>query len=191
MKFFIFRTIALITALSVHEFAHSYAALKLGDDTPKKAGRVTLNPFAHLDLLGTIFLFLTGFGWGKPVPVNPTNFEDPRKDMALNALAGPLSNLLLAALIAASTAFFPTTYIIQIFVIININLGLFNLLPIHPLDGFDFLGGILPPSLTSQWYSLQQYGPIFLILFLVPLGNKSLLQITLGPPVQFLTQLLL
>ncbi len=192
MTNFLFRTIALIAALSIHEFAHSFAAVQLGDETPEKAGRVTLNPLAHLDPLGTIFLFLTGFGWGKPVPVNPYNFENPPKDMALTALAGPLSNLILAGIISLiSPTLFSATYLIQILVIININLGLFNLLPIYPLDGFDLIGGALPSSLAQHWYSLQQYGPVLLILLLLPLGNQSLLQLILTPPIQFLTNFLL
>lgn len=163
----------ILIALIVHEVAHGFMAWKLGDPTAKNLGRLSLNPIRHLDLAGTAMLLLLGFGWAKPVPVNMSNFKKPRRDMALTALAGPLSNFLLALVgallwglvekIAPAEAFtdltvwFVLVYGLEIFMIINIGLGLFNLIPIPPLDGSNILACLLPPNLAAKYVNLRKY----------------------------------
>ncbi len=133
--------IALIMALTVHEAAHAWVSKKLGDDTAESLGRVTLNPIAHLDPLGSIMLLFVGFGWGKPVPVNPNNFKNPVRDELFVALAGPISNFLLACFFAGIVLFFSATMsdqlrdLIKLSGYFNLLLMLFNLIPIPPLDG--------------------------------------------------------
>ena len=139
--------VAIVIAITVHEFAHAKSAQKAGDPTPGHYGRVTLNPLAHFDPMGTIALLLAGFGWGKPVPVNPFLFRRPRLDNILVSLWGPLSNFILAALFAIPLRFGwagPYTIVLVYIVEMNLVLGLFNLIPIHPLDGSHILSGLLP-----------------------------------------------
>lgn len=156
--------IGFLLALSVHEAAHAAAAAYLGDPTAKFAGRVTLNPLAHLDPAGTIFLLLVGFGWGKPVPVNPNNFSNPRAGEFLTSVAGPLANLVTALVLAlpynfllepGSTAFL----FVQIVMFVNIVILVFNLLPIPPLDGGGAVTALLPPMAAARY---RQIGPIVL-----------------------------
>lgn len=168
---FVFVIVALILCISLHEFAHAFIADKLGDSTPRLLGRVTLNPFAHLDPLGTVLLIFAGFGWGKPVPFNPINLRHPKRDSALIALAGPASNFLFAGilsivlhLLGSSPEFIQLFLYLVIFY--NVVLGVFNLIPIHPLDGFKIVAGMLPMSLYFQWMQMQGYGTLIL-LFLV------------------------
>ena len=163
----------LLLALIIHELAHGWVAWKLGDPTAKNSGRLTLNPLAHLDLAGTAMLLLIGFGWAKPVPVNMSNFKKPRRDMALTALAGPASNFLLALTGAllwglvirfapesteAGLGFFDVMSMgLMYFMLINIGLGLFNLIPIPPLDGSNIVACLLPPALASKYVGLRRY----------------------------------
>lgn len=169
----VFLTLALALAfsLSLHEFAHAYMALRQGDSTAKYAGRLTLNPLAHLDPLGTLFLLFAGFGWAKPVPINPSNFHDSKKGLALVSIAGPGMNFILAvtSCLLLKTPFFPGglfSSFLYYFAFYNVGLGFFNLLPIAPLDGFKFVSGILPSNLSWQWEQLAPYG-MFLLLILV------------------------
>lgn len=133
--------VAILLALAVHEAAHALVAFRLGDDTAKLAGRLTLNPLAHLDPIGTLMFLLVGFGWGKPVPVNPNNFRNPAVDDFKVALAGPISNLLLAILFGLSLRLFHNsldqwaTNALSLAVFLNLALMLFNVIPIPPLDG--------------------------------------------------------
>ena len=164
---FMFMSYALIIllALPVHELAHAYTAYRLGDNTAKWNGRLTLNPFAHLDIIGTILIFVFGFGYAKPVPVNPRNFRNYKTGMLLTSLAGPLSNLVMGFLslaILRLLSFFalPVTMygvlylLLDTFVYINIVLAVFNLLPIPPLDGFRIVANFLP----DRWsYFVDRY----------------------------------
>ncbi len=169
----------IVIALSVHEFAHAKMADMLGDPTPRLRGRLTLDPRAHLDLWGSILFLFAGFGWGKPVPFDIYNLKDPRKDTMKIALAGPLSNIMLA--IAASIVYkllyllVPSApdiigTIARVFIQLNVTLALFNLIPIEPLDGFKVVGGLLSPEQAAKWYTLAPYGMIFLFMLIIPFG---------------------
>ena len=146
--------LAFLLSLSFHESAHAFAAHYLGDSTAKDAGRLTLNPIAHIDPFGALAILLVHFGWGKPVPVNPSNFSNPRRDNALVAFAGPASNFTLAfvsmgiLLLLSRFSFGSLTSFFQILVELNLLLGLFNLIPLPPLDGGSVLLGILPKKIV-------------------------------------------
>lgn len=156
--------VVIFLTLPIHEFAHGFAATKLGDPTPRYQGRLTLNPFAHIDYLGAACILLVGFGWAKPVGVNPTYFKHPKRDMALTALAGPVSNLIvsLIALIICNIFQYLLTGTVFLYIAIfffyiasiNISLAVFNLIPIPPLDGSRLLSALLP---DKQYYALMRY----------------------------------
>ncbi len=167
--------IGFFICLSVHEAAHAYMSLKLGDPTAKLEGRLSLNPLAHIDLIGTIvvplFLIFSGlpaFGWAKPVMINPRNFSMPRRDNFLTALAGPVSNLLFGVLLGLIVRFVPLPEIVSSFlallVSINILLAAFNLLPIPPLDGSKIWGLFLS---DESYYMLERMGPFILLAVIV------------------------
>ena len=170
---FILVAAALVVSISIHEFAHAFVASKLGDTTAKQMGRVTLNPKAHLDPLGIVFLLFTGFGWGRPVPFNPFNLKNIKRDSALISLAGPLSNLVFAGILSLGLKFIDINNIfggfLYLTVLYNLMLGFFNLLPIHPLDGFKIVRGILPNRLAIQWEQTRQLG-IYILFLLVVTG---------------------
>lgn len=163
----------LLFALSFHEFAHGFIADRMGDPTPRYYGRLTLNPLAHLDPLGTLMLIFYHFGWAKPVPVNPYNFTHRERGLLLVSLAGPLSNILLAFIgnlaLRAAIIYSSNQVLVQMlqyFWQINVLLAAFNLIPIPPLDGSKIFAGLLPPKQAFQFRQLESYGPIIL-LFLV------------------------
>lgn len=189
--------IALVVAITIHEFAHAWAAERLGDPTPRLMGRLTLNPLAHLDPLGTIMLLIARFGWGKPVQFDPFNLRNPRRDSAIISLAGPVSNLLLATLcsvvlrLVIAFHISPLDYLIigllDNLIIMSVVLAVFNLVPIHPLDGFKIVGGILPEEYAHQWAELERYGMIFLIFLILPLsGGASPISQIISPVINFL-----
>lgn len=187
---FVLYLAALVVAITFHEFAHARTADYLGDPTPRHQGRVSLNPMRHLDPFGMIFLLFAGFGWGRPVMFDPFNLKYPRRDAAIISLAGPASNILLAVILSIIMRIFPTPYLYP-FIQLNVSLAVFNLLPIHPLDGFKVVGGVLPPERAHEWYSLERYGIIFLIFLILPISNgTSMLSWVIGPPIQFLMSLL-
>lgn len=176
--------ITLVIAFTAHEFAHAWTAVRLGDDTPRVHGRLTLNPLAHLDPLGSALLLFAGFGWAKPVPINPYELErrTPAGPM-LVAAAGPISNLLLALVAAlpfqldlvefstGANPFLPSqSNFLQIFIHINLILFFFNLLPVPPLDGARVLEYFIPDRWRATLYRIQPYGPM-LLLFLILLGQ--------------------
>lgn len=186
---------SLIIAVTIHEFAHAFIADKLGDPTPSLQGRVSLNPLKHLDPVGTIMLVLFRFGWGKPVPFDPFNLRHPKRDSALIALAGPASNLILATILSLTAKLTGSpilTLISYPLIIMNINLAIFNLLPVPPLDGSKILYGILPIDWADEYnHFMRSYGQILLILLIVPFGGRSLAISLILPVINLLTQLLL
>lgn len=160
----------ILMALTLHEYAHAYVAYRLGDKTAMYEGRLTANPLKHLDPLGTLLLFIAGFGWAKPVPVNPWEFVDPKRGMMLVSLAGPGTNLFLALVGAILFGLFTPSgdlfFMLNYFIYINVLLAVFNILPIPPLDGSKILAGILPGR--QPWlYQLERYGTpiLFLLIF--------------------------
>jgi Zn-dependent protease len=181
---------AILFGLTIHEFSHGWVAWQLGDPTAKMMGRLTLNPLKHLDPIGTIALFLFRFGWAKPVPIDPRNFRHPTRDMAISSLAGPAANLLTAAvaglilrvLILFHVGGFIAT-LISYFVLFNLILCFFNLIPIPPLDGSRLLYHLLPPDLAAGYARLERYGFIILIgiIFLGQLTGINLLWLYMDP----------
>ena len=169
------RVAAVLLCLTVHELCHGLAALSLGDPTAKSMDRLSLNPLRHIDWLGLLMMFTVGFGWAKPVPVDPRYFKDPKKGMALTALAGPASNFMLAFshiliskgiyLYADYTPVWNGIYnFLHLTAILSIGLGLFNLLPIPPLDGAKVLGGLLPDRTYFALMRYERYGMLLLLL---------------------------
>jgi len=185
LLFFVWIWVILI-ALSVHEFAHAWAAYLQGDDTAKRFGRLTLNPFAHIDILGFLMLLFVGIGWGKPVPYNPFNLKNKKFGPVIIALAGPLANLFTAIfsglfLKVLIPLFSPYNLLIQflrLLLMVNVALMVFNLIPIPPLDGSKVLLEIIPNRMAELKYNLIRRGPFILLLLIILdsfAGNYSLL----------------
>jgi Zn-dependent protease len=199
--------ITLLVSFTVHEFAHAWMATRFGDDTPRLYGRLTLNPFSHLDLMGSLMLIFVGFGWAKPVPVNPRRLQQHSPSaMMLVSLSGPLSNFMLAFLGAlplrlglvspsqALISFLPTPFtFLLFFVYTNLGLMFFNLIPLPPLDGEELLVYLLPPSWASTWETIRPYGPyiLLILLFLGPMLGFSLIESVLRPLIEVMGRLLL
>lgn len=163
--------------IAIHEAAHAFAANRLGDPTARLLGRMTINPLSHVDPIGTILIPLVllllnfpVFGWAKPTPVNPLNLKKPRRDSAIVAFAGPSSNFAMAIVFALLFRILPGAGFVSDFLLtlitINLLLGIFNLLPIPPLDGYKVLLGILPKEAALRLSFLENVGPVFLILFI-------------------------
>lgn len=193
---FLIKAITFIIALCIHEYSHAYAADKLGDPTPRSYGRLTLDPRAHLDLLGTLAIIFIGFGWARPVPIDTYNLRNPKKDSMLVALAGPMSNLVLAVILSIIIKIIPPTIFSSILAYImlgNISIAVFNIIPVFPLDGEKILAGLLPDSLSAELQSIMhQYGTIILILMLLPIANGiSPISALISPIISFVTGLLL
>lgn len=164
----IVRIPVLLFAITIHEYAHGKAAYSLGDPTAKLAGRLTLNPISHIDPLGAIALFLFNFGWAKPVPVNSGYFQNPRKDNILVSLSGPISNLAAAFVAGLFIRYFLLPWelymkLLVYVILMNVGLGLFNLIPIPPLDGSHILENILPYRAAMRYNDLRRYGPLILV----------------------------
>ncbi len=195
--FFLVWAIGLVLAICVHEYAHAALADRLGDPTPRSQGRLTLDPRAHLDPLGTLALLFLGFGWGKPVMFDPYNLRNPRRDSAIIALAGPISNLIFASLLSLIIHFVPGLGILasvfSVLILMNISLAIFNLVPIFPLDGEKILGGLLPPALYEEYAQvMRQYGTLILIFMLLPIaGGTSPISALISPVISAIAQLLL
>lgn len=198
---FVIYLMAILVAIAIHEFSHAWAADYLGDPTPRLQGRLKLNPLVHIDKVGILFLLFFGFGWGKPVQFDPYNLKEPRRDAAIISLAGPSSNFILAIILSILLKLFiflqlNFLIIIGSFIFIpmikmNIILGVFNLLPIYPMDGFKIVAGILPEEKAQEWNQLQRYGMIFLILLIFPIAGSSMLNNILQPIVDFISNLLI
>lgn len=183
----IFSIPSFLIASTVHEFAHAYTAYKLGDLTAKINGRMTLNPLAHIDPVGALMMIFARFGWSKPVPVNEYNFKNPVIGTALTALAGPVSNFILAVFGAIplrflmhskelnsdtlSVNFLTTTFIT--FILVNLSLGIFNLIPLPPLDGHKIVRAFLPEQLRYYWDGLNKYGIWILVFMFLPFSPLS------------------
>jgi len=197
------RLIVLFLAVPIHEWAHAWSAYQLGDDTASLRGRMTLNPLAHLDPIGSLLLLFSGFGWGKPVPVNPYRMRtNPRAGMAISAAAGPFSNFVLAMLLAIPfrlgwvgwyTEGFSIGSLLLIAIQINLGLMLFNLIPIYPLDGEKILMGLLPPRWGDNLLRLRPFGTLILavLIFILPRMGVDLIGILIMPVYRLLWSLLL
>ena len=174
----------ILLALTIHECAHAWVAYRLGDPTAKMLGRVSLNPLRHLDPIGTVMLFFSGlFGWAKPVPVNPRNFRNIGRDMMWVSLAGPLSNLALAAVFAVIYKLFliagpsfvhtmpalfrPLFIMVEFSILINISLAVFNMVPVPPLDGSKVITYLLPPDKAYAYSRIEPYGFMILLVLII------------------------
>ncbi len=200
---------ALLVAITVHECAHAWTANRLGDPTARLKGRMTLNPLAHLDPFGSVLLPLILliirspfiFGWGKPVPFDAFNLKNPRRDAALISFAGPAANFILAIFLSfiirlGYLVIGPTAYLVEQiltpFIFLAVVLGIFNLIPIHPLDGGKVLIGLLPQKIAYQWDTFLQRFGFFIILFLIfPIFGFSPLFVIISPIINAILSLLL
>ena len=193
----------ILYALTILEYFLGWTANKFGDPTARLQGRLTLNPLAHIDILGALCFVFAHFGWGKPVPVNPYNFRNPRRDNMIVSFAGPASNFVSAFLFGVifqllrNTPFIPMNVSVILYnllisgIVINLSLAFFNMIPLFPLDGSHILEGLLPYSMAQRYKEIERYSP-FILLGLIIMGNYagiSILGIILGPPIQYFLRL--
>ena len=199
----------LLIALTVHEFSHGYVAYMLGDDTAKRAGRLTLNPISHIDPIGLLMLFIARIGWAKPVPINPYNFQNYKKDTALTAAAGPVANFTLAILLSvvfnlikkfdpeimyyASNFTQILLWMLVYAILINLALGLFNLIPIPPMDGSKILGGFLSDEAYYRYTARERQGAQILMIILAVsfVFRLDIIGKVILPPLNFFLGLLI
>ena len=179
--------IGLLLSISLHEAAHCYVTDGLGDPTPRLKGRLTLDPRAHLDPLGTILIILTGFGWGKAAPYDPYNLKSPVRDTAIIALAGPLTNLLIALVLSVLSRIFASDFFslfAGVLIQINLSLALFNLLPIYPLDGGKIMRAVLPVESSLEYEAvMERYGQYILLFLVLPIFNGQSAVVQLLSPI--------
>lgn len=193
---FFSRLFVIFCTMPIHEYAHALIATKLGDQTPRLSGRLTLNPMAHISPLGAIMIFLCGFGYAKPVNVNPRNFKDPKKGMALTAIAGPISNLIMgficiflanmfASIFSNNSTVLPYAlyYFLYFAGVVNVNLAVFNLLPIPPLDGSRILQLLIPAKYYYKFLQYERY--IVIVVFVLILTG------VLSGPLSFISGLII
>lgn len=206
----VFWLLALVIAITVHEFSHAFVADKMGDPTPRMMGRLSLNPLNHYDRVGTTMLLVTvvmrafgapiiPFGWARPVQFDPYNLKKPRRDAALISLAGPVSNVLTAILFSIILRLMPATLagnlaqlVMVPIVMLNVVLALFNLVPVHPLDGGKILVGFLPKDMAYEAEKvLRQYGLLILIFLILPVNGTSPIFSLIGPAIDLALKLLI
>jgi Zn-dependent protease len=198
----------LLISLTIHEFSHGYVAYMLGDDTAKRAGRLTLNPISHIDPLGLIMLFIARIGWAKPVPINPYNFNDQKRDTALSAAAGPAANFALAIVLSVIfnlikkadpnilyTAGSFTQFCLSMLlyaILINLALGIFNLIPVPPMDGSKILGGFLSDEAYYKYTAQERKGAqiLMIILLISFVFRLNIIGAIIMPPLNFFLKLL-
>ncbi len=194
------RAITLVIAFTVHEFSHAWVATMFGDNTPSAAGRLTLNPLAHLDVFGSLLLLVAGFGWAKPVPINPYAMRS-RSGVMWTSLAGPFSNFLMAIVAAIPLRLgvntiggsnFPGLFL-ENFLLLNLVLMLFNLIPIAPLDGEKIAEYVWPPAWGKILERISRYGPVILIILVLfgSFGSFNILGAIINPPMGNIARLLL
>ena len=179
--------IGLLLSISLHEAAHCYVTDGLGDPTPRLKGRLTLDPRAHLDPLGTILIILTGFGWGKAAPYDPYNLKSPVRDTAIIAIAGPLTNLLIALVLSVLSKMFASDFFslfAGVLIQINLSLALFNLLPVYPLDGGKIMRAVLPVESSLEYEAImERYGQFILLFLILPIFNGQSAAVQLLSPI--------
>lgn len=198
---------AIAIAITIHEYAHAWAADKLGDPTARVNDRLSLNPLNHYDPVGTTMLLFTALlaingapiiplGWAKPVPFDPYNLDNPKRDGALIALAGPVVNLIFASILALILRFVMEIPLLNVMLVahisLNVGLAIFNLVPIHPLDGSKILLWLLPRHVAIEFEDfVERYSPVILILLIFPFGGRSLIGQIISPIIHLITSILI